>query len=240
MLHYSTASPDRSHPPDRLDRVEARRGEASSLGWSRRMDGFPPSRLEAIDWHTAPAPARQRPDAKRAHAWLPDRPRPDPSSSGVPEREMRWGWVTFRAPRKSGRSSLAIVVRLVVVLCLGLGTPKFFRRGFGFGLIPLMRIECEGTRDRAAPPCLGSRVPVIKTIKTLRRTLGTGYNPMGSSDVVPPTQTPSIPVDGFRPFMTLRDTPDCHVAEYPGVACRRSARDTHTRSCEEDGAGWCC
>jgi hypothetical protein len=64
-------------------------------------------------------------------------------------------------------------------------------------------------------------VPVIKTIKNPEITLGIGYNPMGSSDVVPTTQTPSIPVDGFRPLMTLRCTLDCHVVKYPGVACRR-------------------
>jgi hypothetical protein len=80
-------------------------------------------------------------------------------------------------------------------------------------------------------------VPVIKTIKNPEITLGIGYNPMGSSDVVPTTQTPSIPVDGFRPLTTLRYTLDCHVVEYPGVACRRYARGTHTRSWVEDGDG---
>jgi hypothetical protein len=95
--------------------------------------------------------------------------------------------------------------------------------------------------DRAAPPCLGSRVPVIKTIKTLTQTLGTGYNPTGSSDVVPPTQTPSNPVDGFRPLITLGDTLDCHVGEYPGVglsAVGSQVPGVHTRSCEEDGVEW--
>jgi hypothetical protein len=48
--------------------------------------------------------------------------------------------VTFEHP---GSLEGAVWRLLWLSFVSGLGTPKFFRHGFGLGLIPLMRMECQ-------------------------------------------------------------------------------------------------